>query len=407
MRGRKLGATMRVMPDTAVSAATERMREALSLADPLGVLSVYLSARDAATPGNTAVRALEVELGRLGRLIDTSWTTGAGPAHSALAAVEQHVRGAILSGDARDLALFAALGRGEVAVVEPGGAVPTRATFGARADVRPLCLALDEAHPAGVALVSGDGVRVLEWAPGSLTDVWSEALPELEEPDLVGPAHAHPRGQPGSAPGFRVAQQRDLFETRMRGELERLLAGAGKTIADLASEHGWRELALAGDERLTPALARGLPSGAPLEIAPVPRLEQWRSTGELAGRVAPAIAGVRERRMESLVRRVLDAVGGRGVVGLRDTLAALADGRVDTLLVAADRPIVGRSSAFGALAAPGETPPGSVAAELVDDPMLADAMIGRALETDAAVVVLPAGPAALLGGDDVAALLRY
>ena len=281
---------MPLMPRTVVSAATEPVKEALSLADPLGVISVYLSARDAAIPGNTAVRGLEVELGRVGRLIDTSWTTGPGPAHAALAAIEQHVRGAILSGGARDLALFAALGLGQVVVIEPSGTVPTRATLGRRADVRPLCVALDEAHPAGVALVSAEGVRVLEWAPGSLTDVWSETLPELEEPDLVGPAHAHPRGQPGSAPGPRVAQQRDLFETRMRGELEKLLVGAGRKIAELAAEHDWRELALAGDERLTSALARGLPSGAPVEIAPVPRLEQWRSDGELAPLVAPAVA---------------------------------------------------------------------------------------------------------------------
>lgn len=229
---------MVVMPRTAVPAATEPVKQALSLADPLGVLSVYLSARDAATPGNTAVRGLEVELGRIGRLIDTSWTTGAGPAHGALAAIEQHVRGAILSGGARHLALFAALGQGDVQVLEPGGTVPTRATLGPRADVRPLCVALDEAHPAGVALVSADGVRVLEWAPGSLTEIWSEELPELEEPDLVGPAHAHPRGQPGSAPGLKVSQQRDLFETRMRGELEKLLVGAGKRIAELADENG-------------------------------------------------------------------------------------------------------------------------------------------------------------------------
>ena len=398
---------MPLMPRTVVSAATEPVKEALSLADPLGVISVYLSARDAAIPGNTAVRGLEVELGRVGRLIDTSWTTGPGPAHAALAAIEQHVRGAILSGGARDLALFAALGLGQVVVIEPSGTVPTRATLGRRADVRPLCVALDEAHPAGVALVSAEGVRVLEWAPGSLTDVWSETLPELEEPDLVGPAHAHPRGQPGSAPGPRVAQQRDLFETRMRGELEKLLVGAGRKIAELAAEHDWRELALAGDERLTSALARGLPSGAPVEIAPVPRLEQWRSDGELAPLVAPAVARVRERRQTSLVTRVLDAVGGRGATGLRETLAALAEGRVDTLLVAADRPIVGRSTVSGTLAAPGEVPPGTSAAELVEDPMLADAMIGQALDTGASVVVLSPGPAQLLGDDDVAALLRY
>ena len=105
--------------------------------------------------------------------------------------------------------------------------------------------------------------------------------------------------------------------------------------------------------------------------------------------------------------RVLDAVGGRGATGLRETLAALAEGRVDTLLVAADRPIVGRSTVSGTLAAPGEVPPGTGAAELVEDTMLADAMIGQALDTGASVVVLSPGPAQLLGDDDVAALLRY
>jgi Bacterial archaeo-eukaryotic release factor family 10 len=392
----------------AVGSVNARLvHEVLGLSDSLGVLSVYLGARDAATPGNVAMQELEVELGRIGRLVDRSWTTDPRLAHAALSDIEQHVRGAARSGEARDLALFAPLGRGELVVLAPGGTLPTRATLGSRADVRPLLLALEEARPAGVALLSADGVRVLEWTPGSLADVWSVALPELEERDLVGPAHAHPRGQPGSAPGFKVAQQRDLFERRIRSELEKLLVDAGRKIAELASEHDWRELALAGDDRLTAALARGLPSGTSAEIAPIPHLEQWRTPGELARLVTPAIAGARERRATSLVRRVLDDVGGRGVLGVSETLAALAEARVDTLLVAADRPVVGRSSPSGILAAPGEVPAGTRAAELVDDPMLADAMIGRAHDTGATVVVLPPSPAQHLGDDAVAALLRY
>jgi hypothetical protein len=374
------------------------------------VLSVYVDARDASTPGNTALREVEVELGRVRRLVEASWTSGRADARAALDDAEQRVRGNHLSARARNLALFVAVGRGETIAVEPLGAVPTRATFGPHADIRPLLRALDEARPAGVALVSAEGVRVLEWTPGKLTDVWAEELPELEEKELVGPAHAHLRGAPGAAPGYLVAQQRDLYESRIRSELERLLVRAAKHIARLAHERGWRELAVAGDSGLTASFARGLPNDAQAEIALVARLEQWRSTGELAQRVAPTIAAVRMGRAASKAEAALGAAEGAGRVarGLRETLRALGEGRVDTLLMAAERRIEGRSSASGRLAAPSEVPLGVTDAQEADDPMLADAIVARALETGAAIVLLP--PAAddgVLGDDDVAALLRY
>jgi 2-keto-3-deoxy-L-rhamnonate aldolase RhmA len=51
-------------------------------------------------------------------------------------------------------------------------------------------------------------------------------------------------------------------------------------------------------------------------------------------------------------------------------------------------------------------PAGATATDLVDDPTLADAMIARALDTGATVVVLPEDARRALA-DDVAALLRY
>jgi hypothetical protein len=126
-------------------------------------------------------------------------------------------------------------------------------------------------------------------------------------------------------------------------------------------------------------------------VARVPRLERWRSHGELALLVAPTIAGVRARHEAGLVEQVLEGAGRRAVLGVRETLSALADARVDTLLVAAER----------SLAEPGGAPPVGA-----DDTMLADAMIARAVATDASVVVLADETSSLLG-DDVAALLRY
>ncbi len=380
--------------------------EALRLSGALGVVSVYVNARAAATPGNADMHGLEVELARVGRTVDAAWAADGEPAHAALASIKEHVRDAVLSGEARNLALFGALGHGETVVFEPAGSVPTRAVLGPRADVRPLCVALQESRPAGVALVSVERIRVLEWTPGALADVWSETFPELEQRDLRGPAHAHPHGLPGAAPGSKSGQQRDLFASRARDALERLLAVAGQRIAKLATERDWPELALAGDNRLVSMLARGLPAAASVDLVPLPRLEQWRSPGELAGLVAPAIADARDRRTTRLVGRVLESAGGSCARGLGETLAALADKRVDTLLMPADRPIAGRSGAKGLLAAPGDVPAGHTAAELVDDPMLADAMIAEALSARAAVVVL-SGVCARMLDDDVAALLRY
>ena len=388
-------------------AQTSGLADVLELSDPLGVVSVYVSARDAATPGNAAMHALEVELARLERTIDSAWASDPEPARAALAWIEQRVRDASLAGGARNQALFAALGHGTTVAVEPGGAVPTRALLGPRADVRPLCAALAEGRPAGVALASAERIRALEWTPGALVEIWTVTVPELEQRDLLGPAHAHPRGLPGTAPGFKSGQQRDLFEGRSRKELERLLAATGEKIARLAAARDWHELALGGEQRLVSALVRGFPGGVQVDIAPVPRIEQWRSLGELAELVAPAIAGARDRRTEQIVRRVLEEVGrGRAALGLHETLDALGEGRVDTLLVPADRPLEGRATAAGALAAPGQVPLGSSEAELVDEPMLADAMIARALAAGATVVVLSAKNAELLG-DDAAALLRY
>jgi hypothetical protein len=371
------------------------------------VLSVYVGARDAAIPGNATVHALLVELERVNRLVGASWAaTEPSRTRAVLSVVEQHVRRTARHDDGGDLAIFAALNGGEVQVLRPGSRVPTRAVLGPRADVRPLCQALDAAHPEGLAVVSRDGLDLYEWRSGALAKIWSERAPELEEHPLVGPAHAHPRGRPEAAPGFSVAQQRDLFERRMRDEMRRFLVDAGHTVAELAREHEWRTLALAGATRLTSALARGIPSSASVELALVPHLERWRGPGELAKLVSPTFVDAGARRAAYLVRQVLEGSDGRVALGLRETLAALAEARVETLLVAADQEVVGRSSPSGLLAAPGDVPYGAAEAELADDPMLADAMIGHALATGAVVVVLSEGPARLLG-DDVAALLRY
>jgi len=387
------------------------VRKALDIADSLGVLTVYLDARDAAVPGSAAIHALRLELRRLHHVVRTTWVADERRAGEHLAEVERRVDAAVLSGEARNLALFVALGSGTSFAVEPAGTVPTRAFLGVRADVRPLCLAVQAAKAAGVVIVSPEGARAFEWVPGELREIWSDRMPELEGRDLVGPSHAHPHGLPGTAPGFEVGQQRDLFERRLDDEYARFITAAGAAVAALAVDRGWEDVALNGDEDLCSAFSRGAPSAVALEIVPIPHLEQWRSTGQLALLVTPWIEGAREKRAEQLLRQLEDEAGpgGHATIGLGETLTALADGRVRRLVVHAEKPIVGRSSPDGVLAAPGDIPPGTSESALVDDVQLADSMIARALDTGAEVIVVPAATAAgtLLEELDVAALTRW
>jgi hypothetical protein len=81
---------------------------------------------------------------------------------------------------------------------------------------------------------------------------------------------------------------------------------------------------------------------------------------------------------------------------------------VGTLLVPADAALTGLSSDDrSVLAPPGAPPPGVDPAVLGEDDMLADAMIARALDTGADVVVLSVAGAEALAGHEVAAAVRW
>jgi hypothetical protein len=101
----------------------------------------------------------------------------------------------------------------------------TRVTLAERACVRPLARALEAGRPAGLALVSDEGLRLLEWRLGEVEElrVVPFVKPGEERRELRGPAHAHPKATPHAEPGVRTGQQRDLFERRTEEELGRFL----------------------------------------------------------------------------------------------------------------------------------------------------------------------------------------
>jgi len=301
--------------------------------------------------------------------------------------------------------LFAGLGDGTSHRQPLLSTGASRTSLGPRPDVRQMCRALHMARPVGVAMLDGKGIRVLEW-PGELDVVWADALPELEEPDLVGPAHGHVRDLPGAAPGFTVSQQRDLFERRMESEYERLLTRAGRRVSELVAERAWDELVVAGSGEWPGVLVSALASRVP-DVILLPHLERWRSPGQLAREIGPVAAARRELREASLVQGLRDEAR-LGSVGLAPVLEALREARVETLLLPEERVLRGLSSADATvLAESGALPLGIDPGEVVEDEMLADAMIARAVDTGADVVVLSGAGVAALGELEAAAILRW
>ncbi|MFN0155963.1 MAG: hypothetical protein ACKVUT_16445 [Gaiella sp.] len=378
---------------------------ALAIDDPLGVATLTLAFADRVVPGRPAVHRVETELRRLGALpgVDRAQI------QMSLSTLERLLPAEPPPEGARGLVVFVGLATGATVTTELQVPVPTDLVTGRHANVRPLLRALEVAQPVGVARLSHEGVQLLEQAGGVLTELWAETLPELEGRSLVGPAHAHLRDVPGAAPGSHVGQQRDLYERRHLGEEQRLLTAAARRVAGEAATRGWRELVVADDPRLADAFVRGFTDADGVSLIPGLRLDRHGLTAAFQSQIELLVERTRNRAARALVHSIgeLAGPGGRGALGTDEVAAALTEGRVDTLVVHPTATIAGRSSPSGVLAGPTSSVVDG-ADELTEDTMLADAMIARAYETGAHVVVCsPEVAEQGLVDQPVVALLRW
>jgi peptide subunit release factor 1 (eRF1) len=304
-------------------------------------------------------------------------------------------------------ALFATVAGNEIRRMAMQLPLPNRVVLADTAYLRPLAAALDSGHAAGIVILSRHGVRVLEWKLGQTEDVARFTLEAATDEwrMMKGP----------SAPGAWMAQQSSSQEDRYARRLTRArsvqLAGLGSDVLALAHTHGWDRLLVLGDERLAGALVDVLPERDHLELLRVRATPgDWLSATEVGAELVPHLEEARERHDLELIRRVCDASrsGGLGAAGLADVIEALEEGRVHQLLLDGERDWHGVETPDGRLFPSGIEPPGVDAAELRDEPLLADRLIERALKTDAPVSLV-SGPAAeaLEECGGVAAILRW
>jgi Bacterial archaeo-eukaryotic release factor family 10 len=213
--------------------------------------------------------------------------------------------------------------------------------------VAPLVCLLGRGATRGVALLSAERVRLLEWAPRQLEELhnWELSVFSLDWRDSKAPRVPDPaRGQSVSASGH------DQFDERLADNRRRFLGECGRLAAQVADERGWGRLLLFGAPEHRRELCHGLPA---------PELAADGGDADLisepSGRLEVPIAAAAERlegeRERALVERALSEArgGSRGAAGAQETAAALAEARVECLVLDAARAVASEGLVRAAL----------------------------------------------------------
>lgn len=384
----------------------ETLHGIVSLHDDDGVLSVYLTAdprEEAATRPAWRVRT-ERGLAALRSGIGDDRRRSA-----ALASRLDQLRPAIdqmldQARPGRGRALFAPLGSPQMYTVAVQSEMPNVVQLASVPHVVPLLRAWTLGAPGGAALVSRDGVRLVDVRFGVARDT---AVMEYDDANsdrrqLTGPAAANPARSQHSAP------QHDLFASRAAERTLAFLRGAGPQIAAIGKDAGWEELLVVGEAELVTATVEGLPSDAALPALTMAHNFANLRDAQVAAAVAEQFAAVRRERANALAARARDAAltGGRGAFGLADVLTGLSQGRVAHLVLDSDCQWPGQRAPDGRLVPGDEQLPGVAVEDLVVEPNLADHMITTALLAGADVTVLDRLED-LVPAQGVAAILRW
>jgi Bacterial archaeo-eukaryotic release factor family 10 len=258
--------------------------------------------------------------------------------------------------------------------------------------VMPLLTLIDDGAPRGVTAVSSERVKLFVWAFGQLEEIADREL-EITSLDWRERKAQRP-GDPARVQGAKAAG-RDQYGQRLEANRERFLREVGELAAGELRERAIDELLAFGDAAHVRELAGGVATRATVRHAGEQNLIT-APRGEIEAQATAAIEDLNRERELELVSRVFDeAKGGtRGALGAQETSQALAEGRVEHLLLDPERnyddaPIV-------ALDGGEETVP------------VGDRLVAAALATSARVTPVEGQAAERLASTEgLAALLRY
>lgn len=203
--------------------------------------------------------------------------------------------------------------------------------------VAPLLELCGRSIPRGVALLSSERVRLLRCSEGALEELedWELSITSLDWRERKSQSSNDPaRAQGISSSGH------DQFGERLDHNRQRFLGECGGLAVHALGENGLEELIVFGPAKDVESFKGGFNSaqvklalGGDGDLISVPK-------GQVTELVAEVIERLDEERDRAVVERALGEVkgGSRGAAGLQETREALAEGRVDHLIIDAGLP---------------------------------------------------------------------
>ncbi len=195
--------------------------------------------------------------------------------------------------------------------------------------VAPYIRALKQDRPVVLALLDSQRARVFRWQEGKL----SEPL-DLRADTFVGDlSDIGMQKVPTQRSGVRGKTATDAAQTFLDVGSERLLKALVEDIEKRVGNDA--VLVLGGTEEMVAAAHRQLPSTLDGRVVERRSFHFDMSGKELVDGIADAASELTQSSQNSLLEDVVEAAGasGRGSLGLEETLPALLEHRVDSLLI--------------------------------------------------------------------------
>ncbi len=373
----------------------------LSSAEPGDLLISVFARTDPRDPANTSTTpAWQIALrDGLGALAERLEENGSREDRLAFRPLRERIEKELLelepSERARSVAMFFDIAGGEAKRFSLQLPLRRDAVVGdSRPFVSPLVDIADRGSPTGVILATGDMVRLLQIEQSEATEP-ENSIFELELGDwrkFGGTAGG------SAARGRQVISQRERYEARVDAQRHHLFEAAVSATAAHLQQLGWERIVLVCEREIATQFRQTLPSDLSERVIAEADLNiLTEEPPAIADALEPLIEGAWTERTKGLVEAARERTnaGGAATLGAQETFAALAEGRVEHLLLDPEHDF----SAIAGMIRPAiDCPP----------EMIAERAVEQAVATGSRVtVVSDENSSVLADAGGIAALLRY
>jgi hypothetical protein len=260
--------------------------------------------------------------------------------------------------------------------------------------VSPLVDIADRGAPVGVVLVGGDLIRIVQIEQAEASE------PENSTFELTLGDWRPFGGTAGGSParGLHYTSHEERYRARVEAQRDRLFETAATETAIRLEALGWERVVLIAEGQVASRFRQALPATVRQRVVAEAELNVvGDELNVIADTVEPLIEDAWQRRTDALAGLASERAksGGAAALGPQETFGALAEGRVDHLLIDPDHDF---SSAAGMIPAAIGGP----------SDMLGERAVEAAIATSAQVTSVSIDASAVLrDADGMAALLRY